>query len=110
MLKRLVIASAGAVIVTIALLLMMNRAANHIIIQDPVQYFGIADFIPYTGARRPPPRPELQPRPALPPAEETDDPAQIESLPLDRPEPNLPEVGLPPSELVRPGPDEPAVQ
>jgi hypothetical protein len=109
MFKRLMIASIGAVIVTIALLLMMNRAANHLAIQDPVQYFDIADFIPYSGTRRPPPLPELQPRPDLPPLE-TEESAPAGPTSLERPEPTLPAMDLRRSELTQPDPVDPAAQ
>jgi hypothetical protein len=109
MFKRLMIASIGAIIVTIALLLMMNRAANHLAIQDPVQYFGIADFIPYTGTRRPPPLPQLQPRPELPPLE-AEDAEDAETAPVERPQVTMPAMELPPSDLAQPVPDEPAAR
>lgn len=84
MIKRLLFATAGALVVTAALLLMMNRAANHLAVQDPVQYFGVSDFHPYTGRRRPPPRPTAQERPESP--EFDTEAAPATEIPLTRPE------------------------
>jgi hypothetical protein len=63
---RYLSATIGAAAITIALLMMMNRYATHLAIRDPIQYFGIADFIPSPDARRPRRPPAPQPRPDLP--------------------------------------------
>jgi len=63
MVPRLLIAFAGASLITSAMLLGMNRIAQSLKERDPIQYFQISAFTPAPESRRPKPIPP----PAVPP-------------------------------------------
>jgi len=63
MVQRLLIAVAGASLITSAMLLGMNEVAQHLKERDPTQYFQISSFTPAPESRRPKP----PPAPAVPP-------------------------------------------
>lgn len=74
MLPRLLTAILGALVITFALLLFMNRAANYFTERDMLQYFDIREFIPNEqrdarprrppDPQRPPPMPDIELDPA----------------------------------------------
>jgi hypothetical protein len=95
---RLIIASTGALVVTLALLLAMNEVTSRFREKDPTRYFSIDVVQPLdTGRRKPePPRaPELPPERAQPRYE-----APVTTLPFERPPvdevPTLPEPRVAP--------------
>ena len=71
MIKRLLIASLGALTITIGLFLFMDYAADRFVLRDATKYFTITDFIPAPDRGRqlptvrttvdmPPERPEVE--------------------------------------------------
>src|SRR5690606_5716732 len=88
MIARLAIATVGAFVITVGILLMMSDFAERLRERDPMRYFRITDFIPADTRGLP----EPPPAPALPPSRPS---AQFERRPGPRIEAPRPDVERP---------------